>query len=80
MTSNRLQNISRTSILGTGRRATLWHFVPCLASLTHITRDKRFAYAHPNSSFRGTLFIPKPLSEIVDEGKRTYNLILYSDL
>jgi len=64
MTSNTLQNISRILILGTGRRATLWHFVSRLASLNHITGDKRFAYAHPNSSFRGTSFIPKPLGEM----------------
>nr|QNO53990.1 hypothetical protein OHMBFCMF_00009 [Methanosarcinales archaeon ANME-1 ERB6] len=40
-------------------QATQRHFVPCLATLGHIIRDKRFAYTHPNSSFGGNFVYPE---------------------
>ncbi len=45
-------------------RPTLRHFVPYLASLGHLTVDKRLRYASPKLS-SATSFTPRTLYEMV---------------
>ncbi len=44
---NILNTMEKSKIYGDGRHSAATS-LPCLASLSHLTADKRFAYAYPN--------------------------------
>jgi hypothetical protein len=60
-----------------GGRATLRHFVPCLASLGHLTADKREIKDSPKLPL-ATSFIRKPLDDILlGRAQKQKNYIIF---